>query len=168
MQRSRSLLSKVGAAACGLLLVAACGGSAEPASTSAAASATTEAVPEASTAPDTAVVSETTTLPSSTAASEASVAATLIPADPGLSMVIEIADGRVTPEPGRLAVPLDSYLTITVVADVVDEVHLHGYDVHFDVAPEQPAIISMSADIPGLFEIELEGSGLLLTELEVR
>jgi len=54
-----------------------------------------------------------------------------------------------------------------VTADVVDEVHVHGYDLFADVAPGAPATINFVADIPGVWEVELEGAGALLVELEV-
>ena len=56
---------------------------------------------------------------------------------------------------------------IIVHADVSDEVHLHGYDLHADVTPEQPARIDLVADVPGVFECELESAGIPLFELEV-
>lgn len=54
-----------------------------------------------------------------------------------------------------------------VTADVSDEVHVHGYDVFADVAPEAPAELTLTADIPGIFEVELESSGLVLFDLQV-
>ncbi|MBA2384839.1 MAG: hypothetical protein H0V68_09300 [Actinobacteria bacterium] len=55
-----------------------------------------------------------------------------------------------------------------MTSDVADEVHVHGYDVHADVARGQPATIEFTADVPGRFEIELEERGLQIAELEVR
>jgi hypothetical protein len=54
-----------------------------------------------------------------------------------------------------------------VHADVSDEVHVHGYDIHGDVSPESPSSITFTADAPGVFEVELESAGLLLFELKV-
>jgi nitrous oxide reductase len=56
---------------------------------------------------------------------------------------------------------------IIVHADVSDEVHLHGYDLMSDVTPEQPARIDFVADVPGVFECELEDAGIPLFELEI-
>jgi hypothetical protein len=50
---------------------------------------------------------------------------------------------------------------------VSDEVHLHGYNLMSDVTPEQPARIDFVADVPGVFECELENAGIPLFELEV-
>jgi hypothetical protein len=56
---------------------------------------------------------------------------------------------------------------IHVVADVTDEVHVHGYDLHAEVAPGVPGDVRFVADAPGVFEVELEGAGLLLLTLTV-
>jgi hypothetical protein len=56
---------------------------------------------------------------------------------------------------------------IIVHADVSDEVHLHGYDLTSDVTPQQPARIDFEADVPGVFECELEDAGIPLFQLEI-
>lgn len=56
---------------------------------------------------------------------------------------------------------------LVVRADVSDEVHFHGYDLSADVAPGQPAQIDFVATDAGVFEVELEGAGKLLIELEI-
>jgi hypothetical protein len=56
---------------------------------------------------------------------------------------------------------------ILVDADVTDEVHLHSYDLHADVAPGEPARIDFVANVAGVFECELEDAGQLLFELEI-
>jgi hypothetical protein len=56
---------------------------------------------------------------------------------------------------------------LLVHADVSDEVHLHGYDLHADVTPTEPARIDFVADAAGVFEGELEGAGTLLFRLEI-
>ena len=56
---------------------------------------------------------------------------------------------------------------ILVDADVTDEIHLHSYDLHADVAPGEPARIDFVANVAGVFECELEDAGELLFELEI-
>ena len=56
---------------------------------------------------------------------------------------------------------------IVVDADVSDEVHLHGYDLMADVTPDDPARIDFVANAAGRYEVELEGAGELLFELEI-
>jgi hypothetical protein len=56
---------------------------------------------------------------------------------------------------------------LMVTSDVEDEVHVHGYDLVAEVAPDQPAHISFHADFAGEFEVELEESTVPIAELSV-
>ena len=82
--------------------------------------------------------------------------------------VIEVTfrDGAVQ-GPTSFSVTQGDRVRIIVHADVSDEVHLHGYDLMSDVTPEQPARIDLVADVPGVFECELEDAAIPLFELEV-
>lgn len=68
---------------------------------------------------------------------------------------------------GRILVELNTEVRLIVAADVADEVHLHGYDIFVDVTPTTPATLEFVANIPGIFEVELESAGLVLLELVV-
>ena len=68
----------------------------------------------------------------------------------------------------RLTVPKDMRVRIVVIADVTDEVHVHGYDLMADVAPGSPAVIAFTAELPGRFEIELEDRGRQIAQLTVQ
>ena len=48
-----------------------------------------------------------------------------------------------------------------------EEVHIHGYDISKELAANETADVSFEASIPGIFEIELEGSATQLAELRV-
>jgi hypothetical protein len=80
---------------------------------------------------------------------------------------------EVTFRDGSVQGPMEFTLTqgervrIIVHADVSDEVHLHGYDLHADVTPTQTAKIDFVADAAGVFECELEDAGTLLFRLEI-
>jgi hypothetical protein len=100
----------------------------------------------------------TTTEPPATTTEPAATTAPAGPVQFAITAGGEIERGKV--KVGRAVV-------ITVNAEVSDEVHLHGYDLSADVAPGQPAKIEFTADIPGVFEIELESRGQLIGELEV-
>ena len=82
--------------------------------------------------------------------------------------VIEVTfrDGAVQ-GPTSFSATQGDRVRIIVHADVSDEVHLHGYNLMSDVTPEQPARIDFVADVPGVFECELEDAGIPLSELEV-
>jgi heme/copper-type cytochrome/quinol oxidase subunit 2 len=69
--------------------------------------------------------------------------------------------------PRTVDVPLGATVSLGVTSDVADEVHVHGYDITHDVAPDAPAELTFVADAEGVFEVELEDAGLLLAELEV-
>jgi hypothetical protein len=58
-------------------------------------------------------------------------------------------------------------VSIWVLADTSDEIHVHGYDVYFETQPGTPIEVGLIADVPGIFEVELESSHLPLFELEV-
>ena len=79
---------------------------------------------------------------------------------------IEVEEGRVE-GPQRITVPLGERVAIEVVSDMADEVHVHGYDLTADLRPGAEVLLTFRATIPGVFEIELERSGILLTQLEV-
>jgi hypothetical protein len=85
----------------------------------------------------------------------------------GAAIVVDYSGGSVTGGVQRVTVPVGETVVLDVTADVADEVHVHGYDVYADVAPGTPAMISFDAAIPGIWEVELEGIGALLLELEI-
>ena len=90
-------------------------------------------------------------------------------AAPAADQTFEItaAGGQVTGDTGRLEVAVGEAVAVRVTSDTADEVHLHGYDVSAPVAPGQPAELLFEATIPGVFEIELENSGVALARLQV-
>ncbi|MDZ7673887.1 MAG: hypothetical protein U5K30_02290 [Acidimicrobiales bacterium] len=90
------------------------------------------------------------------------------PVDEEAGQVIEItvSGGEVTGG-GRHEVALGERVTLRVTSDIDDHVHLHGYDVFQDVAAGEAAELTFEADIPGVFEVELEDSVIQLVELEV-
>jgi cytoskeletal protein RodZ len=86
---------------------------------------------------------------------------------PGVVVDVSVAGGEVHTAQERVPVPLGEQVTVRVNSDVADEVHVHGYDLLADVGPGMLANITFTADIPGVFEVELEGAHQLLVELEV-
>jgi hypothetical protein len=69
--------------------------------------------------------------------------------------------------PTRFTVDQGDRVQIVVRADVSDHVHLHSYDLMADVAPGESARIEFVANVPGVFECELEDAGTLLFQLEI-
>ncbi len=87
--------------------------------------------------------------------------------DPSQAISIEIVDGEPVGGHQRVEVDLNSEVVISLTSDVSEEVHVHGYDILHAVSPGQPLRFSFTAEIPGVFEVELEGSGRLLLQLTV-
>ena len=81
---------------------------------------------------------------------------------------LTVSGGAVAGDTGRVRVELGSRVRVTVLADVADEVHVHGYDVSADTAAGRPATLELVADQPGVFEVELERARVLLTRLQVQ
>lgn len=69
---------------------------------------------------------------------------------------------------GRQKVSLNELVRLRVTSDVADEVHVHGYDRRAAVAAGATAEVSFVADLPGVFEVELENSKKRLLSLEVQ
>ena len=67
---------------------------------------------------------------------------------------------RVTATKGDLVV-------VAVRSDVVDHVHVHGYDLMADVAPGKPARLRFRASLTGRFELELEDRAEQIAQLTV-
>ncbi len=86
-------------------------------------------------------------------------------ADTIVDVVVE--GGVVVSGGGRRSVPLGDRVAILVTSDVSDEIHLHGYDLFADVEEGQTGVLSFTAEIPGVFEVELEAEHLPLVELEI-
>jgi hypothetical protein len=90
------------------------------------------------------------------------------PAPEGNVVRVRVAGGRVQGVEDTIDVAVGEKLTILVHCDSADEVHVHGYNLFDDVGPGQQAEIELTADIPGVFEVELEDAHLLLFELQVQ
>ena len=85
----------------------------------------------------------------------------------GQRIEVEVADGQVTGDTGRLTVPAGEHVTLVVTSDVADEVHLHGYDLEGRLTPGAPTTLTFDATVPGVFEVELHEAGTLLLSLQV-
>jgi hypothetical protein len=90
------------------------------------------------------------------------------PTPEGNVVRVRVAGGRVQGVEDTVDLSVGEKLTVLVRSDVADEVHVHGYNLISDVGPGEQAKIELTADIPGVFEVELEGAHLLLFELQVQ
>lgn len=142
-----------------LLLIGACTSTTPTESTS----ATT--VPAVGTSTTTSVADSTTTTTTADTTTAAAETTTTTVAS-GLRLEIGFAGGEVTGG-GRLDIPLGEDVTISITSDTADEGHLHGYDIFLDLEAGETAELVFTADIPGIFELELENSHIDLAELQV-
>lgn len=90
------------------------------------------------------------------------------PAEAETVVEVVVADGEVAGGVRRVEVGVGDHVVLRVTSDVGDEIHLHGYDLRADVAAGGTADLAFTAEIPGVFEAELEQLHLELVELEVR
>jgi ABC-type glycerol-3-phosphate transport system substrate-binding protein len=141
--RGRRLLVGVLAACC---LLAGCGGDDDT-----QAAATTVATTSTSVGP-----------------SSSSRATTTTAAFSGVLVQATVTGSNVQTASRRVRVDIGQKVRIQVQADRAEEVHVHGYDLKADVAPGRPAVLDFTADVPGVFEVELEQSELKLFELQVQ
>ena len=57
-------------------------------------------------------------------------------------------------------------VSIEVTSDAEDRIHVHGYDLYGEIS-DGSGTVEFTADIPGVFEVELEEAGTVLLELTV-
>ena len=88
-------------------------------------------------------------------------------ADAEQTVSVEVVGGEPVGGHQRVEVGLGSVVAVTVTADTAEEVHVHGYGILRAVSDGRPARFAFTAEIPGVFEVELEGSGRLLLLLEI-
>ena len=131
------------------LTLAACGDNGSPQATGTTTSTTLAATTSTTTGP------ATTAKPTTTA-------------DPTPVIEVRVTGGKPQGGVRRERLKRGDTVVLRVVADVTDEVHLHGYDLSANVAPGKPAQIRFTADITGVFEVELEQRKQPLLMLEVR
>ena len=86
----------------------------------------------------------------------------------GTLIEAKVTGSKVDTASRRVRVSRGQKVRIQVEADHAEEVHVHGYDLKADVAPGKPAVIDFTADVPGVFEVELEESSRRLFELQVQ
>ena len=88
-------------------------------------------------------------------------------ADAAQTITVEVAGGAPVGGHQRVEVDLGSVVALMVTSDTAEEVHVHSYDILRAVSDGHPAHFAFTAAIPGVFEVELEGSGRLLLQLEI-
>jgi hypothetical protein len=153
-----------------VLVVAGCGGTDEDEAGG--------GVPESGTLPSTTTTEPTETTAGATSTTTATTEpAITLPANVDALITVDVVGDEVSvtsvvsgnnPSFERtVQVGVNTPVQIQVTADRSEEAHLHGYDLTADLEPGVPGVIDFVASTPGLFLLELEGSHLLLAQLEV-
>ena len=88
-------------------------------------------------------------------------------ADAVQTIMVDVAGGAPVGGVQRVEVDVGSVVALMVTSDIAEEVHVHGYDILRAVSEGHPAHFAFTAEIPGVFEVEFEGSGRLLLQLEI-
>ncbi|MBE1494517.1 plastocyanin [Amycolatopsis lexingtonensis] len=78
-----------------------------------------------------------------------------------------VQGGKRVAGPDRVEVSPGRAVRLEVTSDTADELHVHGYDKEVELTAGQRGSVSFTADVPGLFEVELHHSGAKLTQLRV-
>ena len=78
-----------------------------------------------------------------------------------------VEGGARTEGPDRVDVSTGTAVTFEVTCDATDELHVHGYDKAAPCGPGAPAALTFTADVPGVFEVEMHETGPL-TQLRVQ
>jgi FtsP/CotA-like multicopper oxidase with cupredoxin domain len=120
---------------------------------------------DSSTAPSGTTSSAPAASAPSTAASTSTSTATT-PAEPAVKTV-RVVNGQ--PQGGikTLSFPKGDQVRLRVVSDVADEIHIHGYDFHKDVAKGGTVNFNFPAKFDGQFVIELEAAKQEIATLRV-
>ena len=90
------------------------------------------------------------------------------PASPVVEVNVSVRDGKVAPKPHRVDVTQGATVRLQVTSDVDDVLHVHGFDVEEPLEAGRTTTVELTADQPGVFEVETHETELELLQLEVR
>jgi heme/copper-type cytochrome/quinol oxidase subunit 2 len=104
----------------------------------------------------------------STSTAETQTVTEKAPATPATHRIV-VRDGQPVDGVQKITVSRgDTVRLIVSSPDTSAQVHVHGYDLRRDVAPDRPATFMFDAANEGAFEIELEETHTQIATLEVR
>jgi hypothetical protein len=113
---------------------------------------------------------KTATAPVATATGPAAStpAATTPAATTPATPVVDVVDAKPKGGVQNLEFAKGDTVRFTVKSDTADEIHVHGYDFHKEVAAGGQVTFSFPAKIDGRFVVELEDHGTQIAQLEVQ
>lgn len=78
-----------------------------------------------------------------------------------------VKDNKLVSGPKVIRLKRDDQVTLNILTDRADELHLHGYDLHLKLVPDQQATLKFVAKRTGRFGFELHKSGVELGVFEI-
>jgi hypothetical protein len=88
-------------------------------------------------------------------------------AEADVTLEVAIEDGAPVGGSAEVDIEHGSVVALMVTSDAMQDIHVHGYELLATVHPDEPLVLTFEADIPGVFEVEIEGSGRLVFELRI-
>ena len=85
----------------------------------------------------------------------------------GTATINVTVTGAKSMSPDHLVVKQNDRVTITMQSDQTGEVHLHGYDIHFECEAGKTTSQTFTANNSGDFELEWEETSTHLGDLQV-
>ncbi|MBY4272466.1 hypothetical protein HQO27_05565 [Rhodococcus fascians] len=86
-----------------------------------------------------------------------------------LWMNLSIDGGTVEPTNQRLEASVGQSISISIMSDVADELHVHSVPEHtFEIEPGKDQLFTFTVDVPGQVDIELHHSDRTVATLVVR
>lgn len=79
----------------------------------------------------------------------------------------KVVEGKLILGPELMTVNKGSIVSIKILSDEAEELHVHGYDKSLEFEPNAEAELRFTADVAGRFPVELENSKTDITTLEV-
>jgi hypothetical protein len=117
---------------------------------------------------DTATVGPTVTATTAPPEAPAEPAEADVTEDDAEVVNITVAGGEVSGVEPRTQIAVGTRVRLSITTDAADEVHVHGYELTQRLAAGETASLEFVADRPGIFEVELHDTQLVLTRLQVQ
>jgi hypothetical protein len=104
---------------------------------------------------------------SPTTASTPSTATATSPGAAPAVPTVRVVDAKPQGGLAKLEFKKGDAVRFRVVSDTADEIHVHGYDIHKDVAKGGSVTFAFPGRIEGRFVVELEAKGVQIAQLDV-
>lgn len=88
------------------------------------------------------------------------------PPKPAVETIV-VRDGAPVDGVAELEYDAGEEVRFRVRSNTADEVHVHGYDVTKEVPAGRPVTVTFPAELEGIYEAELHGSGEQIAEIRV-